>query len=155
MPIDRRQFILLAAAAPIIAWAGVPGFAQGAAPIYAENGIAIDGTDPIAYFTEGRPVPGSADIALEWRGATWRFASEANRDAFIANPTAYAPQFGGYCAWAVAEGYTASTVPDAWRIVDGKLYLNYSRGIQKRWEGDVPGNIARGNANWPELSGRS
>ena len=88
-------------------------------------------------------------------GAAWRFANAANRDAFAADPEAYAPQFGGYCAWAVSEGYTASTVPEAWRIVDGKLYLNYSRRIQSRWERDIPGNIARGTANWPDLNGGS
>ena len=122
-----------------------------AMPVYAEDGIAIDGTDPVAYFTEGRPVEGSSAHQLDWRGATWRFSSEANRAAFEADPEAYAPQYGGWCAWAVAEGYTASTVPNAWRIVDGKLYLNFSRGVQRRWERDVPGNIARADANWPAV----
>jgi len=68
-----------------------------------------------------------------------------------AGPAAYAPQYGGYCAWAVSQGYTASTDPHAWRIVDGKLYLNYSKGVQKRWQQDIPGNIAKGDANWPKV----
>jgi len=140
---------------PVLAFAAWPAGAQTLIdPIYAEDGVAIDGTDPVAYFTEGRPVAGRAEHALMWRGAEWRFASEANRAAFEADPERYAPQYGGWCAWAVAEGYTASTVPEAWAIVDGRLYLNYSRGIQRRWERDVPGNISRADGNWPRLAGR-
>jgi hypothetical protein len=123
-------------------------------PVYAEGGIAIDGTDPTSYFTEGKPVPGDPAITLDWRGATWRFASEAARDMFASDPDRYAPQFGGWCAWAVAEGYTAATVPEAWTISDGKLYLNYSRRVRRRWEGDIAGNIARGQANWPAVLAR-
>jgi hypothetical protein len=84
-------------------------------------------------------------------GATWRFASAANKDAFVANPEAYAPRFGRYCSWAVAKGYTASTTPDAWTIVDDKLYLNYQPHIQHRWEKDIPGNITSATANWPKV----
>ena len=84
-------------------------------------------------------------------GATWRFSTEANRDAFAANPEKYAPQYGGYCAYAVSEGYTASTTPEAWKIVDGKLYLNYSKDVQKIWEQDIPGRIANGDKNWPKV----
>ena len=115
------------------------------------GGVAIDGTDPVAYFTDGKPVEGSSNFEHEWNGATWRFASAENRDRFAADPEAYAPQYGGYCAWAVAQGYTASTDPEAWKIVDGKLYLNYNKDVQSRWEGDVPGNIAKGDANWPTV----
>ena len=129
------------------------GFAQKILTFYTEDGIAIDGTDPVAYFTDGAPVAGDRTITHDWMGATWRFASAANKDAFVANPEAYAPQFGGYCSWAVAEGYTASTTPEAWTIVDDKLYLNYSRRIQRRWEKDIPGNITRATANWPKVLG--
>jgi len=115
-----------------------------------ENGIAIRGADPVAYFTEGQPVIGSSEFAYTWKGATWHFASAANRDRFAANPEQYAPQYGGYCAFAVANNYTASTIPEAWSIVDNKLYLNFDLRIRDRWERDIPGNIARGNANWPE-----
>lgn len=120
-------------------------------PVYTARGndLAVSGHDPVAYFREGRPVAGRADLAFAWRGATWRFANEANLAAFRDDPEAYAPRYGGYCAWAVAEGYTASSDPEAWRIVDGRLYLNYSRSVQARWERDVPGNIERGDANWP------
>lgn len=112
---------------------------------------AIRGYDTVAYFTQGKPAKGSSDFTHKWKGATWRFASAANRDMFAANPEKYAPQYGGYCAWAVAQGYTASTVPEAWKIVDGKLYLNYSKGVQQRWESDVPGHIVKGDGNWPGI----
>jgi len=122
-------------------------------PVYTGllSSLAVGGYDPVAYFTEGRPVEGSGDHELEWNGATWRFSSAENLNRFKADPEAYAPQYGGYCAWAVSQGYTASTVPEAWRIVDGKLYLNYSKGVQGTWEQDIPGNIAKANANWPKV----
>jgi YHS domain-containing protein len=123
-------------------------------PVYSNwRGLALSGYDPVAYFTDGKPVPGSASFTLEWMGATWRFASAEHRDAFTANPLLYAPQYGGYCAWAVSQDRTASSDPEAWRIVDGKLYLNYSRDVQKQWETDVPGNIRKADTNWPGLRG--
>lgn len=118
--------------------------------IFAENGIAIRGADPVAYFKNNRFVPGSANYTYEWGNATWQFASAENRDLFAENPKQYAPQYGGFCAWAVAEGYTAPVDPNAWKIVDGKLYLNYDARIQRRWERDISGNIARANKNWPQ-----
>jgi YHS domain-containing protein len=114
-------------------------------------GTALKGRDPVAYFKEGRPVKGKDEFRHDWMGAKWYFASAANRDEFARNPDKYAPQFGGYCAWAVAHGYTASIDPEAWRIVEGRLYLNYSKDVQKKWEQDVPGFIKQGNENWPKL----
>lgn len=114
-------------------------------------GVAIEGTDPVAYFTEGRPVAGKREISFDWNGATWRFASEENKAKFAADPERFAPQYGGYCAWAVSEGYTAPTTPEAWNIVDGKLYLNYSKPVQAQWQDDIPGHIASANANWPKV----
>lgn len=121
------------------------------APVYTAPGsdLAVSGHDPVAYFREGRPVEGRADLEYVWQGAVWRFSDEDSLAAFRDGPETYAPRYGGYCAWAVAEGYTASADPEAWRIVDGRLYLNYSRSVQARWERDVPGNIERGDANWP------
>ena len=84
-------------------------------------------------------------------GATWYFACAENRDRFAADPERYAPQYGGYCAWAVAHGYTAKIDPEAWKIVDGKLYLNYSKDVQADWAEDIPGNISKGDANWPKI----
>jgi hypothetical protein len=147
--VQTRRATLALGAAALLAIA-LPGAAR-AQSVYAEGGVAIDGTDPVAYFTEGRPVAGDPAITHDWNGATWRFATAANRDRFVAEPDAYAPQYGGYCAWAVSEGYTASTTPEAWRIENGKLYLNYSRRIQRRWERDIPGHIASGDANWPAV----
>ena len=113
------------------------------------SSLAVGGYDTVAYFKAGRPVEGGAQFATEYKGATWRFASKENLDAFKANPTAYAPQYGGYCAWAVSQGYTASGDPLVWKIVGGKLYLNYDRDVQVKWEKDIPGHIAKADKNWP------
>jgi YHS domain-containing protein len=132
----------------------LPGMAvAGQEPVYtgALSDLAVSGYDPVAYFTEGKPVEGSGEYSYEWQGATWRFASAIHLDRFRADPARYAPQFGGYCAWAVSQGYTASADPQAWRIVDGKLYLNYNLDVQETWEQDVPGNIAKAGANWPAV----
>ena len=115
------------------------------------GGVAIDGTDPVAYFTEGRPVKGSRAYSYTWNGATWRFASAHNRDLFAANPERYAPQYGGYCAWAVSQGYTAGIDPSAWKIVDGKLYLNYSKGVQAKWLANTKDLIRQADRNWPKI----
>jgi YHS domain-containing protein len=115
------------------------------------GGLAVDGYDAVAYFTDGKPVAGSAAHQLEWNGATWRFASAEHRALFERDPERYAPRYGGYCAWAVAHGYTADADPEAWAIVDGKLYLNYSKRVQEKWSQDVPGHVARGDVNWPRL----
>ncbi|MFN7992036.1 MAG: YHS domain-containing (seleno)protein [Bryobacteraceae bacterium] len=114
------------------------------------KGIAIKGYDAVAYF-DGQPAKGSLAFAHQWMGGTWLFASAANRDRFIAEPNRFAPQYGGYCAYAVSKGHTASVDPEAWRVVDGKLYLNYSKGVQRKWSDDVPGHIASGDRNWPGL----
>ena len=121
------------------------------APVYSDSSGAIRGYDPVAYFTEGRPVKGSREFTHPWRGATWRFASAENRERFAAAPETYAPQYGGYCAYGVASGYAVKIEPDAWSVVDGKLYLNYDRGVQKTWQSDVPGYIRKADANWPRV----
>jgi len=115
------------------------------------SNVAIRGYDPVAYFNEGKPVKGKDQYSVSLKGATWRFSSAANRDSFQNNPEKFSPQYGGYCAWAVSQGYTASTDPEAWHIEKGKLYLNYSKGVQRQWKQDVPGNIAKGDANWPKV----
>ena len=115
------------------------------------SNLAVGGYDAVAYFTEGKPVEGSDAFTVEYNGATFQFASAANRDAFAADPARYAPQYGGYCAWAVAQGYTAKGDPDQWKVVDGKLYLNYNADVKARWEQDIPGNLRSGDANWPKV----
>ena len=138
----------------ILALLALPGAALAVDPVYTAgffDPVAISGADPVGYFDEGRHVKGSEEFAAEWNGATWHFASAANRDAFLADPERYAPQYGGYCAYAVAKGSTASTDPEAWAIVDGKLYLNYSKSIMEKWDADRPGFIRQADRNWPRL----
>ena len=118
-------------------------------PVFSTDQGAIRGYDPVAYFTDGKPVKGDSGITHSWEGATWYFASDDNRKEFIANPKKYAPAYGGYCAYAVANGYTATTDPDAWSIVDDRLYLNYSPAVKQRWEKNVTGYISKANKNWP------
>jgi YHS domain-containing protein len=121
------------------------------APVYSDSSGAIRGYDPVAYFTESRPVKGSREFTHRWNGATWRFASAENRERFAAEPEKYAPQYGGYCAYGVASGYAVKIEPDAWSVVDGRLYLNYDRSVQKSWQADVPGYIRKADANWPQV----
>ena len=114
--------------------------------------LAVHGYDAVAYFTEHKAVEGEKQFSLEKDGATWRFASQANLDTFKADPAKYAPQFGGYCAYAVSQGKTADIDPQAWKIVNGKLYLNYSKKIQEKWEQDQARYIVDADKNWPQLS---
>ena len=115
---------------------------------------ALRGYDTVAYFTEGKPVEGSDDFTTEYMGATWKFSSQQHLDLFLADPEKYAPQYGGYCAWAMSNGDTASAEPDLWTIHEGKLYLNYSKRINQRWKEDIPGFIAKADQHWPELEKR-
>jgi YHS domain-containing protein len=126
--------------------------AAHAGEFYEKAGVAIRGYDPVAYFTENRPVPGMAQHRFEYKGSTFHFASMANRDAFAADPAKYAPQYGGYCAFGTAGGYKAAIDPAAFTIVDGRLYLNYNRDVQRQWSKDIPGYIAKADRNWPAVS---
>jgi len=148
--LNRRTFLTAAATAATGAATitALPAFAAKDA-YYSKDGAVIGGYDPVAYFTDAKPIEGSADHALSWDGATWHFASADNRATFEADPAKYAPQYGGYCAYAVSEGYTAKIDPDAWSIVDGRLYLNFNARIQRRWLKDTGGHIAKADANWP------
>lgn len=147
--LPRRTFLTSLAAMSVF---GVAGQARAEKPwFFSQSGGVIRGYDVVSYFTDGTPARGDASHAVMWKGATWLFSSAKNRSAFEMNPTAYAPQYGGYCAWAVSRGYTASVVPEAWRIVDDKLYLCYSLAVLDRWSGNIPGNIRKGDANWPAV----
>lgn len=115
------------------------------------SNTAVEGYDVVAYHTAGEPVRGSREFSTEWNGASWRFANQENLDLFLADREAYAPQYGSYCAWAMAEGYAAKGDPQYWRIVEGKLYLNFNQEIQDRWERDIPGFIAAADANYPSI----
>ncbi len=120
-------------------------------PVFAPGGIAIKGADPVAYFAEGTPRIGDGSFSHDWNGATWLFANAENRDAFAAEPERYAPRYGGYCAYAVGNGYTAKIEPDAWSIVDGKLYLNYNRAVRALWSVRRSHYIEEADRNWPRL----
>ena len=115
------------------------------------NNLAIRGYDPVAYFTQNQAVEGKEAHEYEWMGATWRFASAEHKTLFVNNPEAYAPQYGGYCAYAVASNSTASIEPEQFSIVDGKLYLNYNGKIQEKWLKDQARYIELADQNWPGL----
>lgn len=103
------------------------------------TGVAINGYDTVAYFTDGKPVKGSDAFVREWNGAKWKFASQQHLDLFKAAPEKYAPQYGGYCAYGVSQGYLVSIEPEQFTVLDGKLYLNYDSGVQKKWTKDIAG----------------
>ncbi|MDE2977183.1 MAG: YHS domain-containing protein [Acidobacteriota bacterium] len=134
------------------ALAAIPAAAAEKDPVFTSRGdLAIRGYDPVAYFTEGRAVKGDKDFTLGWQGADWRFASAGNRDLFSDDPEKYAPRYGGYCAWAVSRNYTAPTDPDAFTVVNGKLYLNYNRRVMRQWLEDRDRNIEQADENWPAV----
>ena len=151
----RKLLTALAFVFGTLTFASAPAYADQA-PVYtgALSRVAVGGYDPVAYFTDGHPVRGAAQFRINHQGYEYRFASAGHLAAFRANPSRYLPQYGGYCAWAVSQGYTASGNPNNWRIVDGRLYLNYNAEIQTRWEGDIPGHIRTANANWPSVLSR-
>jgi YHS domain-containing protein len=147
---SRLISIVTAVAAALIA---VPAAAAATAPAVntSATGIAMNGYDPVAYFLEGKPVKGQAQHRLEWNGAQWHFSSTSSREAFAANPERFAPQFGGYCAWAVSQHYLAPGDPNFWKIVDGKLYLNANARAKELWEAEQADAIERGHSNWPAV----
>ena len=157
----KRIFIIAIIIALSVAFAACKRDAdpvsQGVDPVNKQAGsLALGGYDTVAYFTDGKAVEGRQEFEHQWRGAAWRFASAANRDLFAASPEKYAPQYGGYCSWAVGHGYTANGDPKAWKIVNGKLYLNYNADVKKKWEegqkeyirhSEYPGGIRRARAD--------
>jgi YHS domain-containing protein len=116
----------------------------------AEN-LAVKGFDTVAYFTEQEAVPGNPQYSFLWNGAKWYFSSAENMEKFKAAPETYAPQFGGYCSFAVSKGYTADADPQAWKVVDGKLYLNYNQKVKEMWEAEQEKRIKDGEKNWEEF----
>ena len=128
------------------AWAG---------DFFERDGVALRGHDPVAYFSDNKPVKGLAEHRAEHRGSTFYFASKANRDTFVADPTRYAPQYGGFCAFGMSNGYKAATDPAAFKVVNGKLYLNYNRDVQTMWSADIPGFIVKADGHWPTASSQT
>jgi YHS domain-containing protein len=148
---NRRNFFQAALATTALAAFSTHAFA--AKPIVYTGiikGVGAGGYDVVSY-TQGGPKKGDAKFAASYNGAKWYFSSAENMKAFEASPAKYAPAFGGYCAYAVANGVTAKGDPLLWKIVGGRLYLNLNKQAYKRWNDDIPGNIASGNANWPKV----
>jgi YHS domain-containing protein len=120
-----------------------------------EQGIALHGYDPVAYFTVGAPTKGNASFTAKYEGASYFFASAENLKKFKANPAAFAPQFGGFCAMGVALEKKLDGDPAVWKIVDGKLYLNVNADVSVAWQRDIPGNLEKANDYWPEIKGKT
>jgi YHS domain-containing protein len=130
-------------------------FSASSQTIYADDkGVAIKGYDAVAYFTDSKPVEGKSDIAYKWKGAKWHFISAEHRDMFKADPEKYAPQYGGFCAFGVCKKNAKfPTDPTAWKIIEGKLYLNYNQQTQDAWTKSLlPGTITNGDVNWQSLN---
>jgi hypothetical protein len=146
--LTRRTLLSAALALPAAGLLTRPAFAAKP-PVFAKDGIAINGFDPVAYFNMGKPVKGDPSIAADWQGAQLLFASAENRAMYAAEPEKFAPRYGGYCAYAVSKGSTAPTDPEAWTVYEDRLYLNFSTEVRSIWQQDIPGNIAKADANWP------
>lgn len=146
-------FLIAAAALAIPMAVPVPALADGGVYVAAgQMQAAIGGYDAVSYFRgKGVPVKGSASYKVSWKGADWLFSSKANADAFKADPAAFAPQYGGHCAWAIAQGYLAPGDPTAFDVVGGKLYLNYDQGIRAKWKRNTASFIAKGGPNWAKI----
>ena len=129
---------------------GFDGIAVGQSP---SESLAIKGYDTVAYFNADKAVKGIESFTYQWHGLTWHFSTKENRDLFAAGPEKYAPQYDGYCAWALTEARKAITDPEVWKIVDGKLYLNCSAAAYEKWSKDIPGNIKKADAIWLKLQG--
>lgn len=150
MSFSRRNFITAGLA--LVGTAALSSTAALAKKIFGTNSGAIRGYDPVAYFKVSKPVKGKSNFKTRWNGSTWLFSSQANLDDFKANPAKFAPKYGGYCAWAMSQGRVATTVPQAWDIKGGRLYLNYSLGIRKKWRTNIPKHIKLANAKWPRVN---
>lgn len=147
--------VLVALVAAGCASLGTGALNQATAINKDSKGLALDGYDAVAYFTENLPREGKPEFVADYDGAKWQFTSAANRDAFQKEPAKYVPQYGGYCSWAVSHGYTADTDPTTGKVVDGKLYLNYNPDVAKKWNEDIPKYITDGDKNWQNLSGKA
>ncbi|HEX6846145.1 MAG TPA: YHS domain-containing (seleno)protein [Chitinophagaceae bacterium] len=119
--------------------------------IYVKDKAAVNGYDVVAYFLEGKPVKGSGEFSVLYKGVNWFFSNRANADLFKKDPARYEPQYGGYCAFGCSRGYKAKTDPDAWTIVNGKLYLNYNTDVRNTWNKDQQTYIGKADANWIDI----
>ncbi len=153
VPTFARRAVLagLAVALPLAAAHAIDRTGGTHNSLYA--GLGAKGYDVVAYQTVGKPTLGKAEHEDLWSGVTWRFANAQHLAMFKAEREKYAPQFGGFCSWGVAQGKLFDVDPvNGWKVVDGKLYMNFNADIQRTWEADIPGMIARAKANWPKLN---
>lgn len=138
----------------LIAFIAFLGIAQAKAQkseIFAPGGKAIKGYDPVAFFTESKPVKGADSLSYQWKQATWLFASRKNLEAFKSDPDKYAPQYGGYCAYGLSQGHKAPTQTDTWTVVNDKLYFNYNSKVKELWVKDQPNLIKTADEKWPAI----
>jgi YHS domain-containing protein len=137
----------------LLGWLFLLGIAASGqrSPVFIQSGKAISGYDAVSYFTKSKPIQGNEKFVYSWNGAKWYFESADNLKAFSSNPDRYAPQYGGYCAYGMANGYKAPTEKDAWTIVNGKLYLNYNKEVQKLWVDKQSEFIGKADKNWPSV----
>ncbi len=137
--------------APRIVWAAPPVNSLKAGVLGGRSDTAILGYDTVAYFTVGKPVKGRDAFVANYLGAKWKFASQAHLDMFKASPQSYAPQYGGYCAYGVAQDNLVKIEPDKFSVIDGKLYLNYDAEVQRLWSKDPAGFIRQADAKFQSL----
>jgi YHS domain-containing protein len=135
----------------LIAFLGIAQAKAQKSEIFAPGGKAIKGYDPVAFFTESKPVKGVDSLTYEWKEAKWLFASRQNLEAFKANPDKYAPQYGGYCAYGTAQGHKAPTQTDTWTVLNDKLYFNYNSKVKELWVKDQQNLIKEGDEKWPAI----
>ena len=147
---SMKAFVL-AAAAMFVAVLSTQALAMD----YSHSTPGLSGYDPVAYFTEGKPVRGSGYQVAVFKGVTYTFTSEEHKETFEANPEKYVPVYGGYCAYGMAVKKKFVADPEVWKIVDGKLYLNLDRDIQRKWKKDVPGHIKKADANWMKIKDKA
>jgi YHS domain-containing protein len=119
------------------------------------HGLALQGYDPVAYFTDHKPVEGDAHIKSTYQGATYQFATGQHKQMFDADPAKYEPQFGGFCAYAVSQNHTASIGPEFWSIIDGRLFLQHNDKAVSLWNQDVPGHVKDADKNWPGIADKN
>lgn len=150
--LQRRAFIGLAAAMLVAAGGAGAETPRRVNTLGSADGIAIRGYDPVAYFRDGGPRLGKPEFSARHGGAIWRFASAEHKALFEADPARYLPAYGGFCAYGTSRGYLVKIEPEAWSIVDGRLYLNYDLGVRKTWLARTKTYIARADGNWPGLS---
>ena len=145
--VTRRAILAALAATPFLAR---PAYA-GRPEIFVADGLAIGGMDPLGYVRDGRAVAGQAAFALMWKDAVWHFATAANRDRFEMNPMAHAPQYGGYCAYALARGTLTASDPQVFTVLGGRVYLNQTAKLRDRWLAEAATHIAAADAQWPDI----